>query len=140
MKMLACCLALVLTTVSFAKAETVTYTKVKSGGNMEWVGGTVICWTNVLLTCQRDPPPPGSFSITTYGTGYLLTTSVSNMQAWPVADPSDIHTISSANHTFDSSIEMRIATCSAYPALVGRTVNLGNLSTNSSGTLTVYIP
>jgi hypothetical protein len=141
MRILSAYLVIAVALTMVVKAETVKYVKVESGGNMTWVGSeTVPCWISTVKNCLRTPPPDGSFTITTYGTGYLLTTSVANMEAWHTSNPSDVRIVSSSSHTFDSSIEIRIETCSAYPSLVGTQVNLGGLSTSSSGILVVYIP
>jgi|GEM_PF-6118925 len=123
------------------RAETVTYIKVKGGGNMTWVGSEVVpCWMSMPKNCLRTPPPTATGAIVVeYGSGYILTVTVENMTAWHVDNPSDVRTVSGANHTFDDSIEMRID-ASSIQALVGYTVNLAGMTTNSSGVLTIYIP
>jgi len=136
----ACILGLLFLSTLPTRADVVEFKKVKKDGNMEWVGGTVICWKNILLDCLRTPPPSENFTITPFGGGFLLSVIISDMSAWPVSDPENVQTISGANHTFDESIEMRIVSCTAHPQLVGRTVNLGGLTTTPGRSLTVYIP
>lgn len=131
----------ILCLVVSSRAGTVSYKKVKKDGNMTWVGSeTVPCWKDKELNCLRTPPPDGDFTVEPFAGGYLLTTTVSHMTAWRLSSPDDVRTVSSSDHTFDDSIEIRIESCPEYPFLVGRQINIGGLSTATNSQLRVFIP